>query len=479
MAASKDRVYCRALKRVITAIHAEDSLRAKLEFVVRGISRSMDASASLLLLDSDRKKLIHNVSWGLPQYYINKGVLDAKKSLGETLSAEAVIVEDMSLGRKVQYAEMAKRAGIRSVLGVPIRIDGVVIGSLRVYKKDSNAFTNHDTSYINAMANLASIIFNEDMLKQESEIDALESKNTPAPKTALQKSREVKFVNTSEEQFARILDFYNIEWVYEPRSFPLKWEDGQVAEMFTPDFYLPQLDLYIELTTLKQSLVTDKNRKLRKLKELYPDTKIILLYKKDYERLLAKYGVGPLAQARCHDVTRVLYSAAEIAEKVSEIAQKISKDYKGKRPLLIGAQRGFICFMADLIRQISVPLDIDFMGISYYGEAMGPGVKITKDVDLNISGRHVIMVEDIVDTGITLNYILEHLKKHKPASLAICALLDRRARRLVENQIKYVGFEVPDEFVVGYGLDYMEEYRNLPFIGIADVRKPSKNKSSE
>lgn len=476
MGASKDKTYCRTLRRVITAIHSEESVRGKLGFVVRGVARSMDASASVLLLDSDRKKLIHNISWGLPQYYINKGVLDAEKSLGETLSAEAVVIEDASKDSRIQYPEMIKKVGICSILGMPIKIDGVVIGSLRVYQKTDCGFTNHDISFINAVANLASIIFSEDMLKQASEIDALENNGAITKKTALQQSREIKFVNASEEQFARILDFYDIEWVYEPRSFPLKWSDGHVSEMFTPDFYLPQLESYIELTTLKQSLVTDKNRKLRRLKELYPEIKIILLYKKDYERLLAKYGVGPLAQARCHDVTRVLYSAAEIGERVCEIAKKISKDYKGKRPILIGAQRGFICFMADLIRQISVPLDIDFMGISYYGEAKGPGVKITKDVDLSIRDRHVIMVEDIVDTGITLNYILKHLKTQNPASLAVCTLLDRRARRLVETPIEYTGFEVPDEFVVGYGLDYMEEYRNLPFIGIADVRKPSKNK---
>ena len=124
------------------------------------------------------------------------------------------------------------------------------------------------------------------------------------------------FAHPSEEEFARILDFYNIEWVYEPRSFPLRWDGDRVTEMFTPDFYLPGLDLYIEITTLKQSLVTEKNRKLRHLRQLYPEVKIMLLHKNEYDRLLARYGCGPLAHTRAHGISRVLYSPAEIEERL-------------------------------------------------------------------------------------------------------------------------------------------------------------------
>jgi len=247
--------------------------------------------------------------------------------------------------------------------------------------------------------------------------------------------------------------------------------------MFTPDYYLPGLDLYVELTTLKQSLVTDKNRKLRCLRELYPEIKITLLYKNDYNHLLAKYGFGPLAQTRAHGIKQILYSADDIKNRVQKLAEQISKDYADRRPILIGLQRGFICFMADLMRQITIPLDLDFIAISYYTGGYDSIVKITKDMDLNIAGRHVIMVEDIVDTGITLNYILNHLKARKPASLAVCALLDRRIRRIVDFPIDYTGFEIPDEFVIGYGLDYREEYRNLPFIAIPDMKKPPVKKN--
>ena len=274
------------------------------------------------------------------------------------------------------------------------------------------------------------------------------------------------------------MDFYNIEWVYEPRSFPLQLEGERVTEMFTPDFYLPGLDLYIELTTLKQRFVTEKNRKMRRLRELYPEVGVTLLNNKDYDHLLAKYGVGPLAQSRAHSISRILYSADEIDERVRALAEQITKDYADRHPIMVGVQRGFLCFMADLIRQIDIPIDLDFMAISYYGSGNDSAVKITKDMDLNVSDRHVLMVEDIVDTGITLNYILNHLRAKGPASLAVCTLLDRRVRRILDVPIAYVGFEVPDEFVVGYGLDYREEYRNLPFIGIPTIRKKLRKKNS-
>jgi len=236
--------------------------------------------------------------------------------------------------------------------------------------------------------------------------------------------------------------------------------------MFTPDFYLPGLDLYVELTTLKQSLVTEKNRKLRRLRELYPEIKITLLYKKDFDRLLAKYGCGPLAQSRGRSVSRVLYSGIEIQQRVRELAENISRDYADRCPIMVGVLRGVFCFMADLVRQITIPIEVEFIAISYYSGGDSSVVKITKDMDLNIAGRHVIMAEDIVDTGMTLNYMLNYLKARGPASLAVCTLLDKRVRRIVNVPLDYIGFEVPDEFVVGYGLDYKEEYRNLPFIGV-------------
>ncbi|MCK5213072.1 MAG: hypoxanthine phosphoribosyltransferase [Dehalococcoidia bacterium] len=216
---------------------------------------------------------------------------------------------------------------------------------------------------------------------------------------------------------------------------------------------------------MKQSLITHKNRKVRKLREQYPGINIRLLTKNDFQKLLSKYGYGPLGESKVEGVGQVLYSQIQIQRRVRALSRKISRDYANERIVLIGILKGVTCFMSDLMQHISIPVKIDYMDISQYGGA-GQIVKITRDLDCPIAGRHVLMVEDIVDTGMTLNYILSHLASHNPASLRVCSLLDRPARRLVNLKLDYVGFEIPDEFVVGYGLDYLGEYRNLPFIGV-------------
>lgn len=275
------------------------------------------------------------------------------------------------------------------------------------------------------------------------------------------------FAHPSEAEVGRILDFYGLKWLYEPRSFPLRWDGERVTEMFTPDFYLPELDLYLELTTLKQSLVTAKNRKLRRIRDLYPDINIRLLYRRDIYRLLAKYGFGPLVRGAVPEVERVLITKPRLERRVAALGKTISQDYAGIQPVLVGVLRGVFCFMADLMRHITLPLSVDFMSVSYYGGADSDhGVRVTKGPDIDIKGRHVVLVEDIVDTGMTLNYLLGYLRELEPASLKVCALLDKQVRRLAEVEIGYVGFEIPDEFVVGYGLDHLERYRNLPFIGV-------------
>lgn len=467
MASGKERTYYKAVRRAITAVTSGTSLKEKLTVIVRNTARPMKAGVSLVLLDAGGTKLIHSTSWGLPQYYLKKGMPDADKSLSEVTTGKTVIIEDITKDSRVQYRQMAVQAGIVSIIGTPIMLGGIPIGSIRVYTKQPCECSNQDISFVTTMANIAAIAF-------KSYLEIQNKEQTPA----LRQVRPIAFAHPSEEEFTRILDFYNMEWAYEPRSFPLKWDGDRVTKMFTPDFYLPKLDLYVELTTLKQSLVTDKNRKLRQLRKLYPEIKITLLYKSDYDHLLAKYGFGPLSQTRAHGIKQILYSADDIRNRVQKLAEQISKDYAGRHPILVGMQRGFICFMADLMRQIAIPLDLDFIAISYYTGADDSVVKITKDMDLNIAGRHVLMVEDIVDTGITLNYILNHLKARKPASLAVCALLDRRIRRIVDLPLDYTGFEIQNEFVVGYGLDYREEYRNLPFIAIPDIKEaPLKKKA--
>ena len=280
----------------------------------------------------------------------------------------------------------------------------------------------------------------------------------------------IVFAHPSERELARIFDFFRIPWRYEPDSFVLKAKGERVLEMFSPDFYLPELDLYLELTTLRQRLVTKKNRKLRLLRELYPDVNVRLLYRKDYQELLAKYGFGPdevlspeveafRAEA---GADQILFSQAEIASMVRRLGETITLDYAGRPPVLVGVLKGVSFFLADLIRQVDLPVEIDFMAVSALGT--GGAVRIVKDLDVDIQGRQVLLVEDIVDTGMTLRYILGHLERWQPAGLEVCALFDKRTRRLADVPIRYVGFELADEFVVGYGLDYHQRYRNLPFV---------------
>ena len=274
-----------------------------------------------------------------------------------------------------------------------------------------------------------------------------------------------KFAHPSEQEFARILDFYGVKWQYEPRSFALRWEGDRMIEMFTPDFYFEDLDVFIELTTLRQSLVTAKNRKIRMMKELYPEVNVKLLYRKDYHRLLANYGFGPLAEAGEIRVDRVLFTARQIQERVAELGRQISQDYKGKEPVLIGVLNGMVCFMADIMREITLPVEVEMMAISRYSGEEREGVQIVKDLSHDIAGRDVILIEDIIDSGMTLYYLLRYIWSKQPKTVEVCTMLDKKVRRIVEVPVKYVGFEVPDEFVVGYGLDYMEKYRNLPFVG--------------
>ncbi len=277
----------------------------------------------------------------------------------------------------------------------------------------------------------------------------------------------VNFAHPSEQEFARFLDYYRIRWVYEPVSFPVAWEGERVAEMFTPDFYLPEHDLYIELTTMKQSLVTPKNRKLRRLRELYPDVNVRLLYRKDYHQLLAQAGYGVLEaqHLRKEDIGQILISPVELETRVRALANRISRDHRGHSLVVVGVLKGVTFFLADMARQIKVPFVLDYLDLKRYaGAAPRDRVHIARDIDYPIEGRHVLLVEDIVNTGLTLDYVLSELRERNPASIDIVTLLDRPTRRLVDVPVKYVGFQIPNDYVVGYGLDYRELYRNLPFI---------------
>jgi hypoxanthine phosphoribosyltransferase len=167
-------------------------------------------------------------------------------------------------------------------------------------------------------------------------------------------------------------------------------------------------------------------------------------------------------------VGEILIEADALQARIAELGVEVSREYDGRDLLLVGVLKGAVFFMADLMRELTVPCEIDFMAISSYGAGTDSSgvVRILKDLDANISGRDVLVVEDIIDSGLTLSYLMRSLKARKPASLEICALLTKPGRREIDVPVKFVGFEIPNRFVIGYGLDFAERYRNLPYVAV-------------
>jgi hypoxanthine phosphoribosyltransferase len=169
-------------------------------------------------------------------------------------------------------------------------------------------------------------------------------------------------------------------------------------------------------------------------------------------------------------IAEILIDEETLAARVAELGAGVSADYEGRDLLLIGVLKGAVFFMADLMRHLTVACEVDFMAISSYGDATDSSgiVRILKDLDINIEGRDVLVVEDIIDSGLTLSYLIRNLESREPASLEVCALLTKPSRREIDVPVRYVGFEIPNKFVVGYGLDFAERYRNLPYVGVLD-----------
>jgi hypoxanthine phosphoribosyltransferase len=167
-------------------------------------------------------------------------------------------------------------------------------------------------------------------------------------------------------------------------------------------------------------------------------------------------------------VGEILIDAERLQARIHDLGEEITADYAGRELLLVGVLKGAVFFMADLMRSIDVPCEIDFMAISSYGASTDSSgvVRILKDLDINIEGRHVLVIEDIIDSGLTLSYLIRNLESREPASLAVCALLTKPDRREIEVDVRYTGFEIPNLFVIGYGLDFAERYRNLPYVGV-------------
>ena len=177
-----------------------------------------------------------------------------------------------------------------------------------------------------------------------------------------------------------------------------------------------------------------------------------------------------MADELTRGVSKVLLEEEAVAARVAELGADVSTDYADKDLLLVGVLKGAVFFMADLMRRLTSPCEVDFMAISSYGASTDSSgvVRILKDLDINIEGRDVLVVEDIIDSGLTLSYLMRMLESRNPASLEVCALLTKPARREIDVRVRYTGFEIPNEFVIGYGLDFGERYRNLPYVAVLD-----------
>ncbi len=180
------------------------------------------------------------------------------------------------------------------------------------------------------------------------------------------------------------------------------------------------------------------------------------------------HSLGADLHASEADVESILLSPEQIQARVAELGAQISRDYEGREPVFISVLIGSFMFTADLLRHVTIPCSVEFMAISSYGkDSRSSGVvRVMKDLDESIESKHVIILEDIIDTGLTLNYLLDNLRNRNAASVRVAALLDKPSRRLTDVKVDYIGFEVPDEFVIGYGLDFAQRYRNFPYVGV-------------
>ena len=473
MDATENR-YSLAFKHIARITNSALPVKKTVNSVAASVAGALQAAGCAVMLLNPQKEYLDIIgAYGLSDVYLRKGALNARKSYPDILDGKIVAVDDILADKRTQYPEHAARENIKSLLGAPIVQKAVVIGEIRIYTRSKRHFKPHEKDFLSTVANIIALTLEKIELYQylnthhQSNLTQ-QKKLTSFSDLPLTPIRPTSFGHPSEEEFARLLDFYQVEWLYEPRSFPLSSQDDRVTEMFTPDFYLPEINLYIELTTARQSLITEKNHKVRLLKELYPDISIKLLNKGDYLKLFAKYGFITPGENKMTGVQRILFNKTQLQRRVKSLAKQISGDYQGQELVLVGILKGVVCFMSDLMLNISIPVMLDFMAISTPADKTDALIRILKDLDTDIENKHVLMVEDIVDTGMTLNYVLNYLSARKPASLKVCTLLDKRVRRLIDVHLDYVGYEIRDEFVVGYGLDVAGKYRNLPFIAVLE-----------
>ncbi len=303
--------------------------------------------------------------------------------------------------------------------------------------------------------------------------------SSPAEGGFFQSVREHAFAHPAEQDLARILSFYRIRWVYEPTTFHLEFrEDGRPAEQITPDFYLPDHDLFIELTTMRQRLVTRKNRKIRRLREIFPSVQIKLLYRKDYDRLIGAYpALDHIADPR---LAETVFDAVAVQRRLRELACEIYESSESLASLaeeggrqriaplhLIGVGPGSSRILADLSTHLDAHaccVSTDMLALSRYAGNENEQVRLGRSLSAPVDGRDVVLVADIVSSGLSLVYLTDWLRSKGARSVRVCTLLDREDARIIEIPLDFVGFRAPDEVLVGYGLSSYPQFSTLPFI---------------
>ncbi len=283
-----------------------------------------------------------------------------------------------------------------------------------------------------------------------------------------------RFAHPAEVELARLLTFYGIRWSYEPTTFAVRWgSDGQPQEFVTPDFYLPEHDCYLELTTMRQRLVTRKNRKFRKLRECYPNVRVRILYLRDFKRLAVTY--GPADSERKGTLGDVVFSAQELESRIAEIAAQLVDELTergaldgGQRPLLLGVGKGsrtFLAHLSDGVRALGIPVDLDRIELTSLTEhAAGSRVKVLRAPHVPAAGRNVVVVQEVVSSGLSAAFLDTWLRRHRASGVAFCALLDREEARIVDVPLSCRGFLAPDVPLAGYGLARWKNFRDLPDI---------------
>ncbi len=283
-----------------------------------------------------------------------------------------------------------------------------------------------------------------------------------------------RFAHPAEIELARLLTFYGLRWAYEPTTFAVRWgRDGRPVEFVTPDFYLPEHDLYLELTTMRQRLVTRKNRKFRLLRESYPNVRVRMLYLRDFKRLRDVY--GPCHVEREARLGAILYAEQDVEMRIGQLAQQLIAAWSGKaasergqRPLLVGVGSGsdrFVTSLGENLRGLGVPVDLDRIAPTSIAADSGPSrVRVSRPPTTSLAGRAVTLVQEVLSTGLSATFLTAWMHRHGAVTVETCALMDREAARVVDVPVVCRGFAVPDVALAGYGLARRHEFRDLPYI---------------